>query len=81
MSLRGPPQADRGNLNRYILDCFVVKLLAMTPATQLIRRERLQFFLLSGSLTDFDQLVIIAAQADMLGMFKLVARAEFLVLQ
>jgi len=41
MSLRGPPQAGRGNLNRYILDCFVVKLLAMTPATQLIRRERL----------------------------------------
>lgn len=33
---------DRGNLNRYILDCFVVKLLAMTPRTQLIRRERLQ---------------------------------------
>ena len=31
----------RGNLNRCILDCFVAKLLAMTPATQLIRRERL----------------------------------------
>jgi len=42
MSLRGPPQAGRGNLNRDILDCFVAKLLAMTPATQLIRRERLQ---------------------------------------
>jgi len=22
--LRGPPQAGRGNLNRYVLDCFVV---------------------------------------------------------
>ena len=33
----------RGNLNRYILDCFVVKLLAMTPKTQLIPRERLPF--------------------------------------
>ncbi len=31
----------RGNLNRYILDCFVVKLLAMTAQTQLIPRERL----------------------------------------
>jgi len=31
--------AGRGNLNCYILDCFVVKLLAMTPKTQLIRRE------------------------------------------
>jgi len=43
----GPPTAD-GNLNRYILDCFVVKLLAMTPATQLIRRERLLLFILDG---------------------------------
>jgi len=34
--------ADRGNLNRYILDCFVVKLLAMTPKTRLIPRERLR---------------------------------------
>ena len=41
MSLRGPPQVDRGNLNRYILDCFVVKLLAMTAQTQLMPRERL----------------------------------------
>ncbi len=39
----GPSTAD-GNLNCYILDCFVIKLLAMTPKTQLIRRERLLFF-------------------------------------
>ena len=37
----GPPTAD-GNLNRYILDCFVVKLLAMIPRRQLVRCERLQ---------------------------------------
>jgi len=34
----GPPTAD-GNRNRYIVDCFVVELLAMTPRTQLVRRE------------------------------------------
>ena len=45
--VRDPPTAD-GNLNRYILDCFVVKLLAMTPRGQLIRRERLPDFLIHG---------------------------------
>lgn len=34
----------RGNLNRYLLDCFVVILLAMTPRTQLVRCERLPHF-------------------------------------
>jgi len=42
MSLRGPPVAGRGNLDRYIVDCFVVELLAMTPRTQVVWRERLQ---------------------------------------
>ena len=50
MSLRGPPQAGRGNLNRHILDCFVVKLLAMTAKTQLIPRERLQKLKLFGGM-------------------------------
>lgn len=39
----GPSTAD-GNLNCYILDCFVIKLLAMTAQRQLIPRERLRIF-------------------------------------
>ena len=35
----------RGNLDRYILDCFVVELLAMTPRTELICREQLHIFI------------------------------------
>ena len=38
----------RGNLNRYILHCFVVRLLAITPRRQLIRREPLQKVLTRG---------------------------------
>ncbi len=63
MSLRGPPQVDRGNLNRYILDCFVVKLLAMTAQTQLIHRERLQKRLEIGHFSTDTPIVFILIKA------------------
>ena len=66
--------AGRGNLNRYVLDCFVVKLLAMTPRTELIRRERLQAKMIRG----FRQIALLTTLSRVLGMVRDMVFAYFL---